>query len=208
MKRIFFVSVALAMVTFACKKHDGFVVKGKISNAEGKYIYLEELKVASSIPVDSVKLKKDGTFKFEGKISYPNFYLLSLNKNNFVTLLVDTTEKITVYGDAANFARDYVVEGSNGSLLVQQLNNMLSRTKHKNDSLRNLINAFGNTPESRLKQVKWAQEIDDNKQAQIRYSTDFIQKHPFSMASVLALYQKFDDANYVKIGRASCRERV
>lgn len=197
MKRIFFVSVALAIFTFACKKHDGFVVKGKITNAEGKYVYLEELKVASSIPVDSVKLGKDGTFKFEGKIGYPNFYLLSLNKNNFITLLVDTVEKISVYGDAANFSRDYVVEGSTGSLLVQQLNNVLARTKHKIDSIRNHINAFGNREEYNINKVKWNQEIADIKQSQIRYSTDFIQKHPFSMACVLALYQKFDDVNYV-----------
>jgi len=197
MKRIFFVSVALAIFTFACKKHDGFVVKGKITNAEGKYVYLEELKVASSVPVDSIKLGKDGTFQFEGKIGYPNFYLLSLNKNNFITLLVDTVEKISVYGDAANFSRDYVVEGSTGSVLVQQLNNMLARTKHKIDSIRNHINAFGNREEYNINKVKWNQEIADIKQTQIRYSTDFIQKHPFSMACVLALYQKFDDVNYV-----------
>ncbi len=197
MKRIFFVSVALAMFIFACKKHDGFVIKGKITNAEGKYVYLEELKVASSIPVDSVKLGKDGTFKFEGKIGYPNFYLLSLSKNNFITLLVDTVEKISVYGDAANLSRDYVVEGSNGSVLVQQLNNMLARTKHRIDSIRNHINAYGNREEYNINRVKCNQEIADIKQSQTRYSTDFIQKHPFSMACVLALYQKFDDSNYV-----------
>ncbi len=197
MKKIFFVSVALVMLSFACKKHDGFVVKGKITNAEGKYIYLEELKVASSIPVDSVKLSKDGSFKFEGKIGYPNFYLLSLSKNNFITLLVDTVEKISVYGDAANFSRDYVVEGSTGSVMVQQLNNMLARTKHRIDSIRNHINAYGNRDDFNINKVKWNQEIADLKQSQIRYSTDFIQKHPFSMACVLALYQKFDDSNYV-----------
>ncbi len=196
-KRIFPIAIALVALTFACKKHDGFVIKGKITNAEGKYLYLEELKVASSIPVDSVKLGKDGKFEFDGKISYPNFYLLSLNKNNFITLLVDTTEKISVLGDAANFSRDYVVEGSSGSLLVQQLNNMLSRTKHKIDSIRNNISAFGNREDYRLEKVKWNQEIANIRQSQTRYSTDFIQKHPFSMACVLALYQKFDDSNYV-----------
>ena len=43
-KRIFLIAVALATLAFSCKKHDGFVIKGKITNAEGKYIYLEELK--------------------------------------------------------------------------------------------------------------------------------------------------------------------
>jgi hypothetical protein len=135
MKRIFFASIALTTLFFACKKHDGFVINGKITNASGKYIYLEELRVSSSIPVDSFKIGKDGTFKFEGKIGYPNFYLLSLDKNNFVTLLVDTTEQISVRADAANFSHDYVVDGSSGSKLVQQLNNTLTRTKHQIDSM-------------------------------------------------------------------------
>ena len=197
MKKLFLVALALTILTFACNKPDGFVVNGKITNAEGRYLYLEELKVSSSIPIDSVKLNKDGAFKFKGKIGYPNFYLLSLNKNNFVTLLVDTTEKISVYGDAANFSRDYIVQGSPGSLLVQELNNMLAKTKHKIDSIRNHINAFRMRDDYSVQRIKWDQEIADIKQSQIRYSTNFIQKHPFSLSSVLALYQKFDDSNYV-----------
>lgn len=196
-KKILSIALALTALTFACKKPNGFVINGKITNAEGKYLYLEELKVSSSVPVDSMELEKDGSFKFEGKIGYPNFYLLSLNKNNFVTLLVDTTEKISVYGDAANFSRDYIVQGSSGSLLVQELNNMLTKTKHKIDSIRNHVNAFRMRGDYSDQRIKWDQEMDDIKQSQIRYSTNFIQKHPFSLSCVLALYQKFDDSNYI-----------
>lgn len=197
MKRILLFATALAALTFSCKKHNGFVIDGKITNAEGKYLYLEELKVSSSIPVDSVELGRDGSFKFKGQIGYPNFYLLSLNKNNFVTLLVDTTERISVFGDAANFSRDYVVKGSSGSVLVQELNDMLTKTKHKIDSIGNHVNAFRMRNDYSDQRVKWDQEIADIKQAQVRYSTNFIQKHPFSLSCVLALYQKFDDSNYV-----------
>ncbi len=196
-KKIFSVIIVLLFVIISCSKQDGFVIRGKITNSEGKYLYLDELKVMSSMPVDSVKLGKDGSFEFEGKIDYPNFYLLRLNRRNFVTLLVDTTEKITVYGDAANFSRDYIVEGSPGSLLVQELNNKLARTKHKLDSIRSRIEAFRNNEDYSVQKIKWDQELAVIKQMQIRYSTDFIQKHPFSLSSVLALYQKFDDSNYV-----------
>jgi len=196
-KKVYLIVIALTTLTFACNKQNGFVIKGKVTNAEGRYLYLDELKVASSVPVDSVELSKDGTFKFKGHISYPNFYLLRLNKNNFVTLLVDTTENISVYGDAANFSRDYVVEGSPGSILVQELNNQLTKTKHKLDSIRNRISAFRSREDYPIQKAKWDQELANIKQDQIRYSNDFVQKHPFSMSSVLALYQKFDDSNYV-----------
>jgi len=196
-KKIFPIVIALAAFTFACTKHEGFVISGKITNAEGKYLHLDELKVSSSVPVDSVELRKDGSFKFTGKINYPNFYLLRLNEKNFVTLLVDTTEKITVIGDAANFSHDYIVEGSPGSVLVQELNNKLTKTKHQLDSISSRINVFRTHAEYRDTVIKWNHELDFIKQSQTRYSTDFVQKHPFSLSSVLALYQKFDDSNYV-----------
>jgi peroxiredoxin len=188
--------IALATILVACNKPNGFVISGKITNAKEKYLYLDELKVSSSVPVDSVKINEDGSFKFKGKINYPNFYLLRINEKNFVTLLVDTTEKINVYGDASNFARDYVVEGSPGSLLVQELNNKLAITKHRIDSVRNLIDAFRSVDDPDQK-AKWNFELAEIKKKQIDYSTNFVQKHPFSMSSVLALYQKFDDSNYV-----------
>jgi len=198
-KKILSIVILLAAFLVACNKPNGFVISGKITNAGEKYLYLDELKVSSSVPVDSIKLEKDGSFEFKGKIGYPNFYLLRLNerdKKNFITLLVDTTEKITVYGDAANFAHDYIVEGSPGSTLVQELNNRLGVTKHKIDSIRSRIDAFRSLDDQTQKS-KWNAELAEIKQSQIKYSINFVQKHPFSLSSVLALYQKFDDANYV-----------
>jgi hypothetical protein len=74
-KKITVLVIVLATFLVACNKPNGFVINGKITNAKEKYLYLDELKVSSSIPLDSVKLSKDGSFKFKGKISYPNFYL-------------------------------------------------------------------------------------------------------------------------------------
>jgi peroxiredoxin len=198
-KKILSIVIVLTAFLVACNKPNGFVISGKITNAGEKYLYLDELKVSSSVPIDSIKLEKDGSFEFKGKIGYPNFYLLRLNerdKKNFITLLVDTTEKITVYGDAANFAHDYIVEGSPGSTLVQELNNRLAVTKHKIDSIRSRIDAFRSLDDQTQKS-KWNAELVEIKQSQIKYSINFVQKHPFSLSSVLALYQKFDDANYV-----------
>lgn len=197
MKKLFPLFLMLLVVLAGCNKHKGFVISGKITNAEGRYLYIDELKVASSVPMDSVKIKKDGSFEFKGTISYPNFFLLRLNEKNFVTLLVDSTENIKVLGDAANFSRDYTVEGSPGSLLVQELNEHLTRTKHKLDSIRSKLIVFRNQENYPILKVKWEQEMADIKKNQVDYSTAFVQKHPFSMASVLALYQKFDDSNYV-----------
>ena len=188
--------VTLALL-FSCSKKNEFVIEGKITNAAGKYLYLDELKLMANHTVDSVKINKNGEFRFKGKVLFPTFYLLKLSENNFITLLVDTVEKVQVFADAANFSREYVVAGSDGSSLVQELNDHLSVTKHKLDSIRSLTVLYRNHQNYPELKMNWEQELGQVKKSQIDYSANFVQQHPFSMASVLALYQKFDDNSYV-----------
>ena len=197
MKKYIFFLLGLILFAAACKDRTQYSVKGRISNADGKYIYLDELNVTSTVNVDSVKLNKKGEFEFRGKVTYPTFFLLKLNEKNFVTLLVDSAEHVEVYGDAANFSRDYLVKGSEGSSLVQQLNVHLSKTKHELDSIRSLEVSFRNDLNYDMKKKLWNKAYEKVRQAQIGYSKKFVEAHPFSMANVLALYQKFDDDTYV-----------
>ena len=195
-KKFFFYLTVLLLIT-ACKDNTEYTISGHISNADGHYLYLDELKVTRSETLDSVLLPKDGHFDFSGHVTYPTFFLLKLSEKNFITLLVDSAEQVKVSGDAANFSRDYLVEGSEGSLLVQKLNQHLSRTKHQLDSISSLHVLFRNDPDYVAKKKGWDEEYSRIRQAQVRYSSDFIKKRPFSMANVLALYQKFDDDSYV-----------
>lgn len=197
MKKLILFLVVIELVLVSCNNNPKYSISGSISNAEGKYLYLNELKVNSQAKLDSVLLKKNGEFEFKGEVTYPTFYLLKLSDQNFVTLLVDSTEQVEVHGDAANFSRDYKVTGSEGSLLVQELNTKLSETKHKLDSIRTLQAAYSNDILYASKRQQLDEEYEQIKQEQIDYSTNFVKTHPFSMANVLALYQKFDEETYV-----------
>ncbi|MGD9931227.1 MAG: thioredoxin-like domain-containing protein [Mangrovibacterium sp.] len=195
-RKIVFLLV-LAAVAVSCSDPSQYSIQGRISNAENRYVYLDELKVSSTVSIDSVLVGKDGGFKFKGNVSYPTFFLLKLNEKNFVTLLVDSAEQVEVHGDAANFSRDYRVTGSEGSAMVQELNRQLSRTKHELDSIRSLMVSFRNEMNYADRKQKWDEEYNRIREAQIQYSQKFVATHPFSMANVLALYQKFDDDTYV-----------
>lgn len=197
MRKISVLLLVLTIIVVACNDKSQYTIKGKISNAEDKYLYLDELKVSSTETIDSVKIGNDGSFKFNGNVTYPTFFLLRLNPQNFITLLVDSAEQVKISGDAANFSREYAVSGSEGSSFVQQLNQHLSRTKHQLDSLRSLQIAFRNDPHIAEKKTTWDKEIAEVRQQQIDYSQKFVSEHPFSMANVLALYQKFNDETYV-----------
>lgn len=198
MRRVLQLTASLAIIfTIGCNRPEKFEIRGKITNAPGQMIYLEELMVASVRPVDSAKISSGGEFTLKQHTGMPTFFLLKLKENNFITLLIDSAEKITIEADAINFARDYKVEGSPGSLLVQELNNKLNTTKQKLDSITSLYTIYEGSPEIEQLKKEWGESYQKIVQEQVDYSTNFVSEHPFSMASVLALYQKFNDENYV-----------
>lgn len=197
--RVLFFLVAALIVLGGCKKEKEFTIRGKITHAEDQNIVLEELHTTSLKKIAETKINKKGEFEIKGMTGIPTFYLLKLTDQNFITLLVDSAETITVEADAANFHREYHVEGSAGSEQVKLLDQKLKDTRHKLDSLKSLDNLYAGNPSYDDIRPKWAEEYDKIVEDQIEFSTNFVRDNPFAMASVLALYQKFNpqDESYV-----------
>ncbi len=196
-KRIVFIVLAGLIFFSSCKKSNQFKISGKISHAEGDTIYLEELLVSTTKPVEKKVIDEKGEFEFKGTATIPTYYLLKLSDNKFITLLVDSIDNVFVEADVANFGREYVIQGSLGSIQVKELTENLNRTEHKLDSLRQLNNLYKANPEYEALKEKWNQEYTALIEEQSKFSTNFVLNNPFSMASVFALYQKYKDQSYV-----------
>lgn len=196
-KNYFFLIFVVIGLISGCNQPKKAEISGEITNAAGRMIYLEELMVSSIRPVDSVRINKNGEFRFRYHVSIPTFFLLKLSENNFITLLLDSAEVVKVKADALNFAREYLVEGSPGSILVQELNDRLNKTKQKLDSITSLYTLYADRADYPILKQQLDQAYEKIIEDQVNYSTAFVSENPFSMASVLALYQKFDDENYV-----------
>jgi len=196
-KLIFWALLAALAVAGCIKEKGDFSINGKITHAEGETIYLEELLVSSTKVIDSAKISQEGTFSFSGHTSIPIYYLLKLSDNKFITLLVDSAEQVTVEADIANFERNHRVQGSMGSIQVKILNDQLAKTRKKLDSINSLQNLYAGNPDYRHMQTVWSALIDSIKKDQTSFSGQFVMNNPFSMASVLALYQKFDNQEYI-----------
>ncbi len=199
-KKISFLLAAIAIILGSCSKTENqFTISGVISHAEGDTIYLQELLNNKINEVGKTKIDKNGSFEFSGQTSIPTFYLLKLSNRNFITLLVDSAEQVEVYADEANFYKEYEVSGSTGSEQVRLLDSKLKNTQNKLDSLRSLNNLYDGNPDYDAIRPKWAEEYDSIVESQVEFSTKFVRENPFSMASVLALYQKFDnnDPGYI-----------
>jgi len=103
----------VVFVLFSCSnnKSGKFEIDGKITNAPSTKIYLEKLELSGTTPFDSSKVDGEGRFKFKGTVSEPTFFLLKINDQKFITLLLDSMEKVKFSADFINFSNDYKVEG-------------------------------------------------------------------------------------------------
>jgi peroxiredoxin len=186
-----------AFILFSCGQKSNFSISGHIDGGEGKTIYLNKLLTNSQLPLDSVKMDKKGTFKLKGIAKGPTFYLLKLSNTNFITLLLDSAETATVIGSYNNFAYDYDVEGSFNSKLVRDLNIRYTEVKGKMDSIKTLYTKNVNNPASSANLTIWNDEYTKLASNYTEYVTGFVKTNAFSPASIYALYQKWDDNNYI-----------
>lgn len=196
LKNIFLILFSFAIL-ISCSNSDNFHISGTITNSENNMVYLDKLGINETTPFDSSAIDSKGNFELSGSVSYPTFFLLRLNNQKFITLLVDSLEEITFSADYLNFTRDYKVTGSTGSMQVQDLNNHLRSTNNKVDSLQSLITMSMDAKNYAELKKQWSQEIQTVYTNQQNYSMKFINDNPFSMASVLAIYQKFNNGNYI-----------
>lgn len=197
--RRYFGILIVAFVLFSCSdnKSGKFEIDGKITNAPSTKIYLEKLELNGTTPFDSSKVDSEGKFKFKGTVSEPTFFLLKINDQKFITLLLDSMEKVKFSADFINFSNDYKVEGSFGSLKVKDLYLKLNRTNAKIDSISSLINLSVNHPDFIQKRDSWIASINLIKLEQQNFSKDFVKNNPFSLASIMAIYQRFNNGEYV-----------
>lgn len=181
----------------SCGESSKVRIGGTIDQGAGNILYFDRLSVTGPVEIDSVKMKSSGRFSFSEKISEPSFYRLRIQDNNFITLLAEPGEKITIKAQAANLPGTYQVEGSESSLLIKKLNDRLASTKKQMDPLINEIITLEEGPGYEEEEARINEELEEIIKSQRDFSIAFILENMESMASITALYQQLDDQNYV-----------
>lgn len=120
MKKLTLVALT-ALALSSCNSDPKFNVKGSVSGADGKMLYLESSGLEGIVPLDSVKLKGEGAFSFKQlRPESPEFYRLRV-EDKVINFSVDSTETISVKAPFANFATAYTVDGSENSTKIKEL---------------------------------------------------------------------------------------
>lgn len=187
MKKVTFAALAALTIT-ACSSGPKFQVNGDISGAEGKMLYLESSALEGIVPLDSVKLKGNGTFSFsQAHPESPEFYRLRI-EDKVINFSVDSIESIQIKAPYTDFSTAYTVEGSENSKKIKELT--IKQIQLQKD-VDNLLEAVRNnkithdTFDSNLNRQLTAYKEDVKK--------NYIFAAPNTAAAYFALFQKLNN---------------
>ena len=188
------IGILFSIFIFSCagpheKSNNDFVIHGTFSNAESVAFFVEELTNTEIIPIDTIFTDPEGNLSYANAIENAGFYIIRKDQDSFITLLIEPGEEILLNGDANNLIQSYQVSGSKGSLLLANLNKNQYHNKLKLDSLARVFRKYkyeDNFLDIRQDIDKAYTKIFEDQQ---KYLMRFVTGHPYSLASLIALYQ-------------------
>lgn len=187
----------LLLAAFSCKESQKIIIEGKLEKPEKGYIFINRIDINTPVPVDSVKIKRNGSFRLRINATLPEFYQVGKTGKGFITILAEPGEKISINFRSEFLSRDYTVKGSPGTQKLIVLDSALAVTQRKIDSLNAEYNKAYGKPgfESIEKEINdaYLKLLKDQRM----FNISFILKNLNSFASIKALYQRFDDQTYV-----------
>ena len=181
-KRYFILLFVACMGIVSCQK--SVKISGTVSGQADKTVYLRQLSAPNII--DSAKLSSSGDFSlvYKFKNTDPQFLTLQLN-NEKITLLAEEGENIKISA-FMSFDNGYQIEGSEGSMLLQQLQQSMNDTYRSIDSLYLL---YGKETDVVLRD-SLLKDITRAYVKQKQNTIKFIVLHANSLAAITALYQR------------------
>lgn len=199
----YIVFVFIAVTWYSCKTSQepgegGLTLSGHIRNAADTMLLFEELTPSELVPVDTIYIDSDGNFTYKKNIDDAGFYRIAANPANFITLSVEPGERIRISADIEDMPSTYEVSGSPGSNLIWELNMEKARGMSMADSLRVLYREYRGTPEFPERRDELRAEYRRIKDQQREFVMKVIDDNPTSLASVLALYQYFENHMLLK----------
>lgn len=196
MKRILLILVSVLLL-YGCNNKSRFTVEGVVNGDTKNYIYISKVDVDKPVFIDSVKIKKNGNFKVRVKASEPDFYQLGFSSRDFITLLAEPGEKITINFNSKNLFENYTVTGSEGSEKIMVLDMALTETKKKLDSLTAIYKKESTEPGFETRGTELEAEYTRILKAQRKLNIEFVITNLGSLATIKALYQRIDPETYV-----------
>lgn len=177
----------LGGLLMACKQGNDFRIGGNIASALGDTLYLEHRGLAGTETLDSVVLKKDGSFSFKQPApGNPEFYQLRIG-SQAVAFAVDSIETLRVTADASDLYHSFTVADSPVNDQLKQVDALVHQTATQITDLENQHKAAS------LDDITFLNHLDSTLNDYRENITKLILGNPGGAAAYYAVFQKINN---------------
>lgn len=191
------VGIFVLLLIAGCSGKNQFRIDGNLNGHSGEYMKIKRVDVNIPVLIDSVKIRNNGSFRMKVKTSGPEFYELGLSDADFITVLTEPGEKISLTFGGKFLFDDYKITGSPGTSKVKMLDSALNVTRQKRDTLISRYKKAVNEPDFKQIEDQLNKEYVQLAKDQRMFNIAFILKNLRSFASIKAIYQRLDENTYV-----------
>ncbi|MCH2214411.1 MAG: AhpC/TSA family protein [Flavobacteriales bacterium] len=206
MKLNFFVVLSITILLGSCQTAPRLnTITGAIEGAEGQTISLIGYNNGVPDTLHFSGFDQNGSFSFEFKAGRPDFYTLSIDKENSIILILDSTDSaVKIDGKFGELKESYSVSGSSES---ERLKNLLVRTTSYEKQLDSLMTSLRNSATSgkNEKRAELGNTYNKTREEYREYLLNFIEENPAMLANFTALQRlnmKEDLDQFVKVRNA------
>lgn len=114
-------------------------IKGKFANTPPVAVYTEALLPSGVTPLDTVQTGEDGSFSLALEVKETGFYRIKLANNNFITIILQPKDNVSIQADAHQLETTYEITGSEESGRLKEFNRHAMGLYKLNDSLSNAL---------------------------------------------------------------------
>lgn len=186
-------TLLLAVIALSSCHSEKVTIQGKFVGLNANTVYLEQVSLTKQSIIDSVRLEKDGSYRFviDKAARTPQLYNIVYNAER-IPLLVSAGEHLDV-GALGSVLKNYTVEGSEESELLTQFNkSYLSGAQQLGKTLEEYASAPDDGLRTELR-TKYSNQYRELKRNQI----SFIVANKDHVAAVYALYQRLPGELYL-----------
>ncbi|WP_462280393.1 redoxin domain-containing protein [Salinivirga cyanobacteriivorans] len=185
-------AVILLFLSACNKESKGPEIQGTIYGANNETIYLMNLLEKNAQP-DSVAINANGDFVFDIEVDQPTDYVLYLDQQNFIRLILLPDQQVQITADASDLASSYRIEGSTSSKAVRDV---IQHNLHSNsiiDSLNMVYKANEGSPGLEKLIPELQQQSQEIFQKERDYLVNFIEENKSPLASYVALSMRLSN---------------
>jgi hypothetical protein len=190
-----FTASALSLLLFlASCQHPAEIktlIKGKLTNAGGFKLTLQEMGTHEIKTVDSIIPDINGEFGFAPVVTETGFWLLKSPEGKVLVLLITAGDLVDIAGDALEFPNNLVINAPKETILLHDFFQFTHQNERLVDSLEILLAERQDSSDY----YQLTQQLDtvfhkiwDN---QLDYEKTFIETHSGSLASLVVLNYAF-----------------